>query len=296
MFRKAVLLAFVAVSAVIGAPAPAMVTDTDVLQFALTLEHLESAFYSGGLAKYDATAFTDAGFPDWVRGRIAQIGEHEKDHVSFLSGAIGAQATMPCEYNFPYDSPAAFLALSQALESVGDAAYLGAAQFVSDKTVLTAAASILSVEARHAGWVSSSVQKQQPWNGAFEAPLTPSGAYSLASLFVTNCPSSNPALPVKTFPPLTISEAAPAHGTPVALTFAPAQGQEVAAAHVAWLSGLSVVYSELTADGTTTVPAGLRGTVFATVVSSQETPNDKNMLSGFTIAQFPFDSYVVENA
>ncbi|KAI0633859.1 ferritin-like domain-containing protein [Trametes polyzona] len=295
MFQKAVLLSFVAASAVLGAPMRRAVTDTDVLQFALTLEHLESAFYADGLAKFDAQAFADAGFPDWVRGRFRQIGEHEAEHVKFLSGALGPSATQACEYNFPFNDPRSFAQLSMPLEDVGDSAYVGAAQLVSDKGVLTDAASILSVEARHAAWVSSAVLKHQGWNGPFDSPLTPDAAFSLASLFITSCPSSNPALPVQTFPPLTLSEVAPTPGANVAVKFTPAQGQEQAAAgpkFVAWLSGLGTVFSPVAADGSTVVPPGLEGTIFAAVVSSEETPSEKNMLSGFTFAQFPFDSHV----
>ncbi|KAI0819317.1 ferritin-like domain-containing protein [Trametes gibbosa] len=292
MVCKSVLLAFAAASAVLAAPTPA-VTDTDVLQFALTLEHLEAAFYAQGVQKFDAKAFADAGFPDWVRGRFVQIGEHEAAHVKFLSGALGSAATQACEYNFPVTDPRSLAALSMSLEDVGDSAYIGAAQLVSDKGVLTDAASILSVEARHAAWVSSAVLKNQGWNGPFDSPLTPSGAFSIASLFVKSCPSSNPALPVKTFPPLTLSEAAPAHGADIGVAFTPAKGVDASGQKfVAWLNGLGVVFSSVSADGKTNVPAGLEGTVFAAVVSDMSMPSDDNMLSGFTIAQFPFGSHV----
>ncbi|KAI0768831.1 ferritin-like domain-containing protein [Trametes elegans] len=303
MFPKALLLALVAVCPVFAAPAPAapQVTGqyhTDVLQFALTLEHLESAFYAQALAKYDAQAFADAGFPEWVRNRFEQIGQHEADHVKFLTSALGVNATQACEYSFPHNNPREFAALSVALENVGDSAYVGAAQLVTDKSILTAAASILSVEARHAAWVSAPVDKDQGWNGPFDAPLTPSGAFSLASLFVTSCPESNPALPVKLFPALTLSNGAPAHGSPVTLTFDGAKSTSGAGkAFAAWLSGLNVVYSDVAADGSTTVPDTLEGTAFVAVVSSKaEPPSDDNLLSGFAIAEFPFDSHATEPA
>lgn len=72
--------------------------DTQILQYALTLEYLENAFYTGALDKYDAKAFTDAGFAPWVRGRFEQIMDHEKTHVKFLQTALGSAAPQACNY------------------------------------------------------------------------------------------------------------------------------------------------------------------------------------------------------
>ncbi len=85
----------------------------------------------------DAQAFLDAGFPAWVRNRFEEIAAHEASHVAVLSGAIGANATQPCQYSFPYTDPKSFAALSQIIENVGVSAYLGAAGFIMDKTYLT---------------------------------------------------------------------------------------------------------------------------------------------------------------
>jgi hypothetical protein len=87
--------------------------------FAVTLEHLENAFYRDALAQFDAAAFESAGFPAWVRGRFAQIAEHEASHVAVLSGALGDAAVQPCEYTFPYTDPKSFGALSAVIENVG---------------------------------------------------------------------------------------------------------------------------------------------------------------------------------
>lgn len=72
---------------------------TEVLQFALTLEHLESNFYQEALAKYDATAFEQAGFSAWVRGRFEQIGNHEQTHTAFLTEALGNDSIAACNYS-----------------------------------------------------------------------------------------------------------------------------------------------------------------------------------------------------
>lgn len=75
------------------------ITDATVLNFALTLEHLENAFYSGGLSNFSHKDFVHAGFADWARGRIEQISQHEATHVAFLSSALGDLATQPCTYS-----------------------------------------------------------------------------------------------------------------------------------------------------------------------------------------------------
>lgn len=71
------------------------------------------------------------------------------------------------------------------------------------KTYLTAAGSILTVEARHSSYLRAA-QKQAPFAQAFDTPLSINEVYSLAVQFITSCPASNPPLPVKAFPVLTL--------------------------------------------------------------------------------------------
>ena len=67
-----------------GCPLTPINSDVDVLNFALTLEYLESTYYSKAMQKYSQKDFIDAGFPDWTRDRFTQIAAHEKTHVEFV--------------------------------------------------------------------------------------------------------------------------------------------------------------------------------------------------------------------
>jgi hypothetical protein len=107
--------------------------DMVILNFALTLEHLENAFYSEALGKFTSDDFSKAGYPAFARGRFSQIAAHEAAHVTFLQQALGDNATMPCTYRFPYADVKGFVGLSAALEAVGAAAYTGAAKYISNK-------------------------------------------------------------------------------------------------------------------------------------------------------------------
>lgn len=72
--------------------------DTEVLNFALSLEHLENAFYTSGLSRFSEKDFEDDGLPSWVRGRFVQIAEHEAEHARLLNSVLGDQAIQPCDY------------------------------------------------------------------------------------------------------------------------------------------------------------------------------------------------------
>lgn len=128
-----------------------------VLNYALTLEHLEYRYYQMGL---------DSGVIDAADRVIFQkIRDHELAHVQFLQEVIGnvLNGTPVAEPGFdftaggnfmPFSDYATFLALAQAFEDTGVRAYKGQAANVQESdVVLTAALSIHSVEARHASMV-----------------------------------------------------------------------------------------------------------------------------------------------
>jgi len=125
-----------------------------VLNFALTLEHLEAAFYTQGLAK--SGLITDTNY-------IKQIGTDEANHVTFLTSVITSMSGTPVAAQASYDFTvggsfptvfsdyAVFLAVAETLEDTGVRAYKGqAGNLLGNQTVLTAALGIHAVEARHA--------------------------------------------------------------------------------------------------------------------------------------------------
>ncbi|KAH7921675.1 hypothetical protein BV22DRAFT_1132100 [Leucogyrophana mollusca] len=260
-------------------------TAVQILNYALTLEHLENAFYAQGLQKYSQQDFVNAGLPDFARGRWSEIAAHEATHVSFLQTALGDAATKPCTYKFPDTDPKSFAAVSYLLENVGTSAYSGAAQYLSDGT-LTAAAAILAVEARHGAWVNSAVLKANPWNTAFDTPLDLNQIYTLASSVISSCPSSNPTLPVKAFPALTFTGTVKAGATADVSYKAASTSNPL---FVAFISGLSSTIVPLN-DNKVAVPSGLEGVVYAIVTSDAEATSDNVTIAGPAFLSFDFDS------
>jgi len=231
--------------------------DAVILNYALTLEHLEDVFYHQALAKFSQADFTNAGYPASIYANLQEIAKDEATHVSFLTSALTAAGASPvaaCQYSFPYTSVGSFLTLSKMLEGVGISAYLGAAQNITNPAYLTAAGSILTVESRHDAYVRSQLALS-PFPGPFDTPLGFNEVYSLASLFITSCPSTNVALPVKAFPQLTFTTSTQAKSGTTG-TFSTKATGLTGSLYIAFLSGpLAPVFVPATVSGSTVTAA-----------------------------------------
>ena len=143
----------------------------DVLNFALTLEHLESRFYQ--------TAVGTAGLVP-AKDKLNVIRDHEVAHVKFLQQAIaatGGTAVAEGKYDFTakgtfpqvFSDYKQFLLVAQAFEDTGVGAYKGqASELKSSNEVLTSALRIHSMEARHAAHIrfirmTNGYAKVKPW-------------------------------------------------------------------------------------------------------------------------------------
>lgn len=159
----------------------------DVLNYALTLEHLESAFYRDGLAMIGEDGITGLGFQPTVYTNLMAIAEHEATHVTTLTDVItqlGGEPVAEGSYDFGITDAASFLAVSQALEDTGVAAYQGAAQYlIEEDELLTAALTIHGVEARHAAYVAV-LNQTSPFPEAVNPSLTPDEVLEIAGPFM----------------------------------------------------------------------------------------------------------------
>src|SRR6201996_9583607 len=124
--------------------------DIGILNYALTLEYLETAFYEevtkSGLFKGEELAV------------LKKFGSEEAQHVSALHSTVkklgGKPAAKP-KAEFPLESAKAVAELAGTVENLGAAAYLGQAGNIESPEVLAAALSFHSVEARHAATLNT---------------------------------------------------------------------------------------------------------------------------------------------
>ncbi|THH33797.1 hypothetical protein EUX98_g463 [Antrodiella citrinella] len=175
--------------------------DLLVLTFAHVLEQFETQFYTQALAKFQVSDFTSAGFADAnvPIQQFTSIQSDESTHTDILASTITSQGGTPltnCTFNFDsalVDVPT-MAATARIVENLGVSAYLGAASLLSDPVLLTAAASILTVEARHQT-VLNILSQGSAIPQAFDIPFTPSQVLAVASSFISGCDLGIPANP-----------------------------------------------------------------------------------------------------
>jgi rubrerythrin len=149
--------------------------DVKILNYALTLEYLEAAFYAQAV-KQGKLSGNAARFAKVVAG-------HEEMHVRALKSTLGSAAVKTPRFDFmgTTANQATFLRTAMTLEDTGVSAYQGQAPKIVSEQVLAAAGAILAVEARHAAWVRYLIGQggdPSPAPDAFNPPMSMSAVLS----------------------------------------------------------------------------------------------------------------------
>jgi rubrerythrin len=144
--------------------------DLEIVQYALTLEHLETDFYDAviksGVIKDKALAEV-----------ATAIRDNEQEHVDALTKTVEQLGGKPMKPETTFDAvikggAQKVLETAATVENLGAAAYLGQAGRIKSKEVLAAALSIHTVEARHAAALNKVVGKTIVPDGAFAKPAS----------------------------------------------------------------------------------------------------------------------------
>ncbi|HST69550.1 MAG TPA: ferritin-like domain-containing protein [Solirubrobacterales bacterium] len=139
--------------------------DVGILNYALTLEYLETAFY--------AEVVKSGLFKGADLETIRKFGQEEAEHVKALTAAVKGMGGKPApepKTEFPLDNAKSVLELAATVENLGAAAYLGRAANIKSPEVLASALAIHSVEGRHAAALNTLRGESITPDGAFAKP------------------------------------------------------------------------------------------------------------------------------
>jgi hypothetical protein len=172
-------------------------TDLTLLNFALTLENLEAAFYTQGLAQFSSADFGNStfiqNFGSLIGGDVyaylSLIRDHEQQHVRTLQSIItgmGGTPAKPCTYNFGYKTADDFIMVAASLENTGVMAYDGAISQISSSSLKTSAMTVATVEARHASYLNL-LSGASPFPASFDTAGTATGILAAVNKYITAC-------------------------------------------------------------------------------------------------------------
>ncbi|EME44498.1 hypothetical protein DOTSEDRAFT_72090 [Dothistroma septosporum NZE10] len=264
--------------------------DATILNYALSLEHLEATFYREALQKFTLEDFQAAGLGADFLDNLKEIAKDEATHVDFLTTGLskaGATPAQECKYDFGYKDVQGFLATANLLEGVGISAYLGAANVIANKDYLTAAGAILTVEARHSAFLRGNQEPKpySPFPAPFDIPLDFNQVFSLAAPLITSCPDGTKGtlgLPFKAYPSIAVTPAAVAKPGDV-LTFTVKEAVAAKKAYFITYPG-GAIEAEITSTSetvyTVTVPAAAQPGQAYVVLTSGDAPTDDNTVAG----------------
>ena len=139
--------------------------DVGILNYALTLEYLETAFY--------AEVVKSGLFKGADLATIRKFGQEEAEHVQALTQAVKSLGGKPApepKAEFPLKDAKSVLELAGTVENLGAAAYLGQAANIQSPEVLASALAIHSVEGRHAAALNTLLGESITPDGAFAVP------------------------------------------------------------------------------------------------------------------------------
>ncbi|KAH8801579.1 ferritin-like domain-containing protein [Xylogone sp. PMI_703] len=179
-------------------------SEANLLQYALTWEHLQVALYDKGLAVFNSSP--NARNMTQSYNQLQYIARDERIHVQLLEQGItslGHHPVSPCRYNFTVNSTQQFLQLASQLEGVGVSGLIGAARSMNNSQYLIAAAALLATEASHQSILRNSIG-EVPSANPFGTPLGPNATYSIARRYIESCPPNNTALPLTVYPQLAV--------------------------------------------------------------------------------------------
>src|SRR4051794_29303491 len=155
--------------------------DLGILNYALTLEYLETAFYSDVVK---SRLFSGSSLET-----IRKFGDEEAQHVAALTAAIkqsgGKPAAAP-KTKFPLQDANSVLMLAATVENLGAAAYLGQAGNIQSPDVLASALAIHSVEGRHAAVLNTLLGQTIVPDGAFAKPADPTTVLNSVKPFIVS--------------------------------------------------------------------------------------------------------------
>ncbi|KAI9744759.1 MAG: hypothetical protein M1818_001684 [Claussenomyces sp. TS43310] len=292
--------------AYLKAPIPALTSgppglDDLLFQNLLSAEWVIFSFYQAGVEAFNASSFTDAGYPNTTYSRLASIRDNEAGHLRIFQDQISPTSLKPgpCVYKFPFTSPKAFLALQVLIEVSSMAFLTGMVQESRTGSTSGALVAVAEVETRHNTWALIDIWKTDPFSGPADTVFPYANQIlDMTNIFIVpgSCPAENPIYPNPTqhLPMMSFNASLPGFtgqpGSPIQFTYNNSTGGKVQpqfacgkdyyAVYFHGVDNISVPFDTKTA--TSTIPAAFegKGVIIAVIADEEGAPTLESVVAG----------------
>ncbi|KAK2753208.1 hypothetical protein CKAH01_17611 [Colletotrichum kahawae] len=179
-----------------GDPGP----DDQVWQNLLAAEWAIFNFYQQGVEAFNTSSFVKAGFLNTTYDRIAEIRDNEAGHLRIFQNEISNKSVKPgaCKYEYPFEDPTSYLALTTFLEVASMAFLTGLVQEPKSEAARGAMVAIATVESRHETCSLADVWGANPFSGPSDTVFPYANQIlDMTNVFIVpgSCPPENPQYP-----------------------------------------------------------------------------------------------------
>ncbi|TFK33528.1 Rds1 protein [Crucibulum laeve] len=178
--------------------------DFQSLNLGLHQEYIELDLFHHGLAQFSDEEFDAAGIDAEDRYLIQYMAEQEIGHATALTNMIGANATKPCTYRYPFTTVREFIDFNVKVTRWGEAGVYGFLEQLNSRPAAQIVLQSITVEARQQ-------MAFRQFEGLFPMPfwhttgITQSMQWTLLAPYIVSCPAENPHLIWQNFPALNIT-------------------------------------------------------------------------------------------
>lgn len=172
--------------------------DVTALNNLLAMQNLQSAFFTQGLQKFQASDFaginlscsTNTPTYDLLKAINTQMGQQ----ITSLQGAItnlGGTPVQPCTYTFTFTTPQAFLNQAVTFANLSSSSFATNTAGINSSDVRTNLATITAVQARQSAFLDV-LNAANPFPQAFEPTVTQSDVTNRLNPFISSCAGTTP--------------------------------------------------------------------------------------------------------
>ncbi|KAF9045054.1 ferritin-like domain-containing protein [Panaeolus papilionaceus] len=178
--------------------------DRNSLALVLHQEYIELDLFNNGSSRFSDSDFEQAGLDADDRALLQYMAEQEIGHAQMVSNLLGADASQPCTYRYPFNTVREFLDFSKKITRLGESGVLGFLAHLDSRPSANLLSQTVTTEARQQ-MIFRQFEGAHPMPVWFQTGITQSMHWTLLAPYINTCPNGTQNLAWNNFPGLNVT-------------------------------------------------------------------------------------------